>query len=516
MTSNNNNNKETESARAAARGTLWSFVFKLLSFSATQWTLKTLDPVVLGKASIQLELMLSTLLFLSREGFRLVVVKPNSDFQVAYMSIPVSFCITILALTTFYYSSNADLDYRLAGVLYCMASWIEGWAEPTVLWLLRNLQLYVKARAEGISTIVKTCSLVVLLPLLPNYPICAFGISQLLYATTYTLLILYHSTSSLPPWNYSFPYNSSTLHLVIIFTIQGIFKHVLTEGDRIILTSYSNYYHQGMYAMASAYGGIAARLLFQPMEENARLLWTRRPTHPTSYTTCIHVVLHVGCVFSTIAVNYTGLLLRILAGRKWGNNAQAATVLSAFCVYTAFLAWNGMTEAFLYGVVSSGGQVSSLGVAHVVVGLGFMGMAPLLVAQYGTVGLVAANCVAMAARACYSVYFASKYFCQYDKTTKSTWAMAKLLLRDMFPPPIVLLTYAMAFVVTRVSLLRMREYELENAMTAQGKITREWLVYAALHVAVGIASALVVAMSTYWWDRHFWQSLVRMFREKQE
>ena len=28
----------------------------------------------------------------------------------------------------------------------------------------------------------------------------------------------------------------------------------------------------------------------------------------------------------------------------------------AFCAYTAFLAWNGMTEAFVYAVESSGSQ----------------------------------------------------------------------------------------------------------------------------------------------------------------
>ena len=502
---------EAASARAAARGTLWSFGLKFLSFAATQWTLRTLDPVTLGKASIQLELMLSTSLFCAREGFRLALTKPKSDFQVAWLSIPVGTLISLLALMIHwgYASSWEDADYRIAGVLYCAASWMEGWAEPCVLWSLRNIQVANKVKAEGAATLAKTLSLVFLLPMLPKYPITAFGMSQLLYAVSYTLL-LYHSTSP-PPWTKSLSFQSSTLYLVVVFTIQGIFKHLLTEGDRIVLTSLSDHYHQGVYAMGSAYGGMAARLLLQPLEENGRLLWSRHPTNSQSYTVLIHLVLHVGLLFAMLAVNYTSLLLKLLAGHTWGDNTEAADVLSAFCVYTAFLAWNGMTEAFVYAVASSGSQVGKLGAAHVIMGGIFIATAPMLVSRYGTVGLVAANCVAMGARACYSVYFASKYFCEYKKSSAVS-SMARRLVRDMFPPTAVLLAYGLAFVATRASMLRMREYELQ----ARGGITKEWLMYAAQHVAVGLVSFSIVAVSTIPFEKEFRWSLRSTFREKQE
>lgn len=497
---------EAASARAAARGTLWSFALKLLSFAATQWTLRTLDPVALGKTSIQLELLLSTSLFLAREGFRLALIKPTSDFQVAWMSIPVSTIVCFVAFVIHWLSAPSDdRDYRTAGILYCLATWIEGWAEPCVLWSLRNIDVVKKAKSEGMATLCKTLSLLLLLPMLPESPITAFGISQLFYATAFTAM-LYYSTSP-PPWDKSFILKSTTLHLVAVFTIQGIFKHVLTEGDRIVLTSLANHYHQGVYAMGSAYGGMAARLLLQPLEENGRLLWSRQPKSPQSYTVLIHLVLHVGFLFSMVGVNYTSLLLKLLAGRKWGDNSEAAAVLAAFCVYTAFLAWNGMTEAFVYAVATSGSQVTTLGAAHVLVGGVFMAIAPLFVSRYGTVGLVAANCVCMGARACYSVYFASRYFLQFEKA-KSVWTMARKLIRDMFPPPIVLLAYGMAFIATRASLLRMREHEPEG-------ITREWLWYASQHVGVGISSVMLVAGSSFLFERNFRQSLRALFREKQ-
>lgn len=38
------------------------------------------------------------------------------------------------------------------------------------------------------------------------------------------------------------------------------------------------------------------------------------------------------------------------------------------CVLTAFLALNGITEAFVYGVARSGNDVGKIGIAHAVVG----------------------------------------------------------------------------------------------------------------------------------------------------
>jgi hypothetical protein len=46
-----------------------------------------------------------------------------------------------------------DDDYRLAGILYCIASCPEGWAEPAVLWELRRMNVARKAHIEGVATV---------------------------------------------------------------------------------------------------------------------------------------------------------------------------------------------------------------------------------------------------------------------------------------------------------------------------------------------------------------------------
>jgi len=202
-------------------------------------------------------------------------------------------------------------------------------------------------------------------------------------------------------------------------------------------------YDQGIYAMAQAYGGIVSRLLFQPLEENARLLFSRQhrsimeqqQRKSVVSTTAIHqqqrqhlttvaakndeledtfcllvkFVLYIS-LLSCMASNYTSILLRILVCSKWTttqystatNNNSPSAVLSAFCYYTSLLALNGMTEAFVYGVF-----------VHGCVGCIFAVTAPMLVKRYQTVGLVIANGLSMILRSTYSLVLAAgrKTFC---------------------------------------------------------------------------------------------------------
>ena len=102
--------------------------------------------------------------------------------------------------------------------------------------------------------------------------------------------------------------------------------------------------------------GLAARLLLQPLEENARLLFSRQGAlvaHGNvagdkgdtkdargytsnllqdledSYFFFVRVVLYIGFLFAAIGSNYSSVLLRLLAGSRWGSNPEATAALSA-------------------------------------------------------------------------------------------------------------------------------------------------------------------------------------------
>lgn len=229
---------------------------------------------------------------------------------------------------------------------------------------------------------------------------------------------------------------------------QSLLKHVLTEGDKIVLARATSLgpgcvdgghgsggvartgcgqggslYEQGVYAVASGYGSLAARLLFQPVEEAARLMFSklgaeedstkgseettamrsanetnescsgrvaslpRTDVAPTDVggdgrshagrrlrermavllATLLKLVLTAGLVFVCFGFHYTETLLRLLlasrgGGERGGSTAvsEVARVLSWYCVYVLFLAANGMCEAFACAV-ARGRQLSEMG-----------------------------------------------------------------------------------------------------------------------------------------------------------
>lgn len=445
MSSNSSSNTIT-----AARGTLLSIALRLLSFLLSQLTVRFVSASALGIASIPLELLLSSTLFIGREGFRLALTKEigvddcddaaddkyikkmkgkkrhQQLINVSWLSVPIGAALSLLALLFHLHKcttitdqiGNGDsddkhaqhLDYKVAGILYCLSSFIEIMAEPLVIRCLQQMDVTTKAKAEGVALVMKSISCFGCLCLVTrsswvinviamimksytkkdydlsraNFAVTCFGISQLVYALVFTT-IMYHKAKSSTGgicWpkkviNIAIdnPYikqkdqaktsnnffDVKTIHLVCIFTLQGFFKHALTEADKIFLSALSGAYDQGVYAIAASYGGLAARLLLQPMEENARLLFSRQGALVASqhegkstdkddekdskattddllkdientYFFLIRVVLYIGLLFATVATNYTSILLRILAGSRWGTNDEASDALSALCV----------------------------------------------------------------------------------------------------------------------------------------------------------------------------------------
>lgn len=385
--------------------------------------------------------------------------------------------------------------------------------------------------AEGIATVIKTVSTAVGVQLLPaSWSVTVFGLAQLIYSITYTTYLYIRvwarpgwKERSLPPSSLSkflLGLDRSVCYTTIIYTIQGVFKHFLTEADKIILTAMADSYDKGVYAMGASYGGMAARILLQPLEENARLLWSRQAGDPNggrnnprellqSYTTLVKFVLYIGLVFCCVGVHYTNLLLNILAGRTWGSNTGAANVLAAFCVYTAFLALNGMTEAFVYAVGSgdtAASEMAKLGLVHTITGLAFAVAASLLVTRYGTIGLVAANCVAMFIRSMYSLYFASRYF-----ASKTQHLKLPPILSAILPHPLVLIAFASSWLITRRSL---ENIVLQGFHLQLNFRSTDWLLQTAQHVAIGVIMIIGIGCLTGFCDRRFIQSLGEMVQHR--
>lgn len=195
----------SSSVQGASYLVLLQFVSRMLTFTLNQVLLRFTSAETLGIASVQLELLLNTILFLSREGVRCAAIRVSDDsaeeeettssdnkenekeksavritpgseayrlqklVNMVYAPIPVGVLMTCLAVG-YYLSQINDASegdfpgYRLSICLYGISALVELLAEP--MFMVAQYKLWFKTRVsvEGTAVIVRcvlTCALTV-------------------------------------------------------------------------------------------------------------------------------------------------------------------------------------------------------------------------------------------------------------------------------------------------------------------------------------------------------------------
>ena len=222
-------------------------------------------------------------------------------------------------------------------------------------------------------------------------------------------------------------------------TVQSSIKYILTQGDSLLIATLASLQDQGTYALASNYGGLIARMLFQPIEEASRNLFAKlcaspavvaaangntkgpaghdKPTQTqTNIARASEVMAMILYSYSLISLLAAALgpslappLLHLVAGSKWSSTGAGA-VLGTYAYYVPLLAINGVTEAFVSAVATN----SELYIQSVWMGAFFATFAGsayvcLEVLELGATGLVWANCAGMAGRIVYNIAFVKRF-----------------------------------------------------------------------------------------------------------
>jgi len=216
--------------------------------------------------------------------------------------------------------------------------------------------------------------------------------------------------------------------------LQNSFKYILTQGDGLLIAALASLRDQGAYALASNYGGLIARMLFQPIEETSRNLFAQLcSSDPTENSQqlqkrensqqkdskqhgarLLQDLLKLYGLVSLVAFSIgpivAPILLRIVAGSRWADT-EASDVLAIYCYYIPLLAINGVTEAFVAATASN----EDLYYQSLFMGVFFVGFAGsayffLKVLRLGAQGLVWSNCVNMALRVLFNVTFVKNFF----------------------------------------------------------------------------------------------------------
>ncbi|TPX34483.1 hypothetical protein SmJEL517_g02829 [Synchytrium microbalum] len=430
---------------------------------------------VLGVVSVELELILSTILFLSREAVRMATLRASSSssstsdkstesdkdkvlqrvVNMSYVSIAAG-CTLILIVLVSQVALHRQHMYVAVG-LYCFGAFLELLSEPMYVVTQLKLQYNVRVRAEATACVIKSLATLAIIYGLSLYgsitegsAIIAFAAAQsvngLVLLSSYWYSVGKFLTPKKLESNKYLDYNM--LQLSFAFAMQSIIKHLLTEGDKIVLVGMASADDMGVYAYVLNYGSLIARILFSPIEETMRNYFSKTLNTGTSQQaksirSVISIVvlllkthIIIGMAFIFFGTTYSSALVSILGGRQW-ILTSAPLAFAAFCLFVPFMGVNGITEGFMQSVASEKLlhaqtlQMIALWLIFFASGWVFVGWM-----KWGAVGLIFANMVNVGMR----IYMSSAFIKGYihdmskkvdDPSLERIWSLKTLVPRNL-------------------------------------------------------------------------------------
>ncbi|KAI1340178.1 Rft-1-domain-containing protein [Xylariaceae sp. FL0016] len=447
---------------------------RAVTFVANQLLLRFLTAKLLG-VSTQLEVYYVSVLFFARESLRVAIQRQGSpsssssktpsdatnprDSQsvvnIANISLALGLGTSVVLGSAYLYYVDAETAatpyLNTALRIYGLAALVELLSEPAFMVLQYRLRFGPRAAAESIATFLR-CLVTFGAANWAwrkdlDFGALPFALGQLAYGVGLLGVYTWYGSRLASAEGFSlFPQQVSpdkkvkekpsddyflgyffkaTVHLAWSMMAQSVVKHILTQGDTFLVSILSDPESQGIYAFASNYGSLLARLVFQPIEESSRnyfskLLSSTSKNHSpekqatvkakTDLQALLKFYVLLSIVVVTVGPFAAPLLVQIVAGSRWSASG-AGGVLAQYCMYIPFLAINGITEAFVSSVATkSEVHQQSLWMGAFSIAFGIAGFVTLWVLDLGAAGLVYANSINMLCRIIWSGTFISRYF----------------------------------------------------------------------------------------------------------
>ncbi|BGP43212.1 Oligosaccharide translocation protein rft1 [Rhodotorula kratochvilovae] len=271
---------------------------RLFSFGLNQALLRSTTPQAFGLATIKLDTLVGTVLFLLREGIRGAVVRTRSSTSPAgstlqNQSLLLPTLLTPLAVAAFalyhaYASPSRSPPYYTTVVgLYLASAVIELLSEPLYLRTLQSWETLTtrRVRVEGAAVFTKAvATLVAVRSVSEDDALLAFGIGQLVYSATIWAGLAWVVPAAPAPARQGEGrglrrvdgrlFDPAIMTLGWALAKQSVVKQLLTEGDKLAVGKFGSSADMGGYAVALNYGSLLARVVFQPLEESSRLYFS--------------------------------------------------------------------------------------------------------------------------------------------------------------------------------------------------------------------------------------------------
>lgn len=468
----NDANDANLSVKGVSHLIIVQIIAKLLTFVLNQLIIRYLSPSIIG-VTTYLEFICSTILFFSRESIRLSVqrVRNNLDNKDYVAQKVVNFGILAIAfafpifMVIGYWQLNYSLVmdklfvspfYKPVIVLFVALVILELLVEPIYCLYQFQLDFGKRSKFEGSAIFVKCIVSVLSILLARQYfvdqkfegvAICAFALAQFSYSLTlfacYLMSFRFEFQNNKINYNLvklkdenarEFYFEQDTLTIVKGFFVQMIFKQFLTEGDKLLISHLCTIEEQGMYAVMANYGSIIARLLFQPLEESTRLMFTKLLNENTrsqgdekpqkleshkcmqtfNYLKLISIFyFNLSLIILFAGVTSGPYLLKLLMGGRASNweSTDIFKLFPQYVVYLPFLAFNGILEA-LFSSMATNSDLKNFSKFMTLITILVLIFLYLLidVLNLRISGLILANVFNMSSRIGYCYFKISKFY----------------------------------------------------------------------------------------------------------
>lgn len=498
------------SFRSVKLSMFFTILQKIITFSLNQLLLMYTSPDILGISAVQMELLLSTL-SLSREGIRLTAIRESIEstrkrqqlVNLSYLPSVIIIMVIIALVICSYFdfkigSSNNNINKINENVvlLYCLGALFESLGEPFVNLFQNSLQIQPKLRAETIAIFARSFTTFVCIVYF-QFGLMSFGIAQVAYGFIYLIATIenirrtpihgcilkfadflpkirsgfFINDENVDNNDYSIV-NSEMVTFAWTSTLSSLVKHVLTEADRITLSLTASSYDQGLFALANNYGSFITRLLFLPMEDSSRMVFSKMAAEIKQngdlsddgtttlqdmadlFVFLFHSISTFILIFPTFGPNYVNLFVHLVFRSKWKSNESVMT-LGCYCFYLYSLGLNGISEAFVHATAPAK-KFSRLNIGLLISTIVYIAIAIPLIKQFGTPGIIIAGTASMLVRTMSSLLYIKS--CFHSKSAIDIFSLAtsnpekvNFDFSSLFPHYIIVIVAIISYILTNVS-----------------------------------------------------------------
>ncbi|XP_071452146.1 man(5)GlcNAc(2)-PP-dolichol translocation protein RFT1 [Hetaerina americana] len=462
------------SIKNATFNIIFQIFFRIITFITNAIVLRHISHDVVGIMNVRLLLLESTLLFLCREPFRRACLSDTSHhvwprvINLIWISFPICLSLSVCFGYVWLYVLEVPGDDYANGyvigvwaiILSCLCEII---CEPVYLAAQALLYVRLKVMMDTVHVMVRTFIFSFMVLKNPENALLAFSLAQmsstLIYCLGYYAFFGWKihcqnckaknsDSVSSSVHKDDFPFENlldflphkleeepqvdkHLKELAWSFSKQGIWKQLLTEGERYLATVVSllPFSHQGALDVVSSLAALPARLILRPLEDAAYFYFSqvvkrgadarRRSQLERDWTVAeeeaareaaevlsllLTLTSSMGLLALALGPPNASLVLYVYGGKSLSESELAPSLLRAHCLYLPLLAINGVSEAFSFAAMSPP-QIDEYNHVMALMSAVFLGVSYGLTYYLGAVGLVFANCGNMLARITHSIVF---------------------------------------------------------------------------------------------------------------